>query len=289
VAGADNMTPLTHSVSLGDHVVEVDEYVGNGSPIVLIHSAILDRDVWSPLIDELPAKHVISYDLRGHGSARSAPAMRSVRELASDLAMLCDAMGVESCHVVGVSLGGAVAQQFAVTNPERVRSLVVIASAIEFPSVTLKLRAQSLTADSRDAVINQTLERWFSPSALDAGEGFVEYARRCLEQVDEATWRSTWNALSDFRIGTSARRFRAPVLAIAGSADASTPPALLRAVATAYPAGSYVEIGGAPHLVPLEHPAALGRIIQNFISSFDAGSEMGRTRGPTALSGTTNA
>jgi 3-oxoadipate enol-lactonase len=267
------MKRSSYSIVLQDHSVDVNdsdaEGEGEGEPVVLVHSAILDQAVWTSLVDLVPGQRLISYDIRGHGSAAGAPPIRHFTQLSSDLAALLDQIGLGRCHLVGVSLGGAVIQQFAAEHPNRVRSLVVVASATKFPAVTLRLRAQSLATEGRGAIVDETLERWFTSSALRQDAKCVQYARDRLAAVTEQTWRSTWNALADFRL-ESARGLQAPVLAIAGGADRSTPPAVVRQVAAAYPVGFYAEIEGAPHMVMLERPAALATLLDEFLQVVEA-------------------
>ncbi|MGH2457537.1 MAG: alpha/beta fold hydrolase, partial [Chloroflexota bacterium] len=85
---------------------------GNGPPLVLIHALGLDHRLWEPQVAPLGSGFdVISYDVRGHGASDVPPGPYTMRDFAEDLAGLLDALGVEVAHLVGISMGGMIAQE----------------------------------------------------------------------------------------------------------------------------------------------------------------------------------
>jgi pimeloyl-ACP methyl ester carboxylesterase len=108
------------------------EVAGQGTPVVLIHGGQMDRRMWDPQF-ELFAKsfRVVRYDVRGYG--RSATASLPYSDV-DDLAALLDDLKIPKAHLVGLSLGGRIAIDFAVVHPERVASLVAVAPGLSgFP------------------------------------------------------------------------------------------------------------------------------------------------------------
>jgi len=104
------------------------EVTGAGSPVVLIHGFGLDRRMWDDEAERLALRYlVVRYDLRGFGKS-SLPTGPSSHE--SDLRAVLAHLGIGSAHLVGLSLGGAIAIDFALLHPEHVRSLVVVDSFI---------------------------------------------------------------------------------------------------------------------------------------------------------------
>lgn len=101
----------------------------SGTPVVLIHGIGADHDMWKPQFTSFPEAgyFTIIPDLRGHG-ASGVPEHFSIRDCANDLNALLDALGVKQAHLVGVSMGGMVAQQFTADFPQRVRSQVLVDS-----------------------------------------------------------------------------------------------------------------------------------------------------------------
>src|SRR3954452_8831309 len=108
------------------------EVHGAGSPLVLLHGGILTIDLnFATLIPTLAASHqVIGVELQGHG--RTADIDRAIppAALAADVVALLDHLGIERAHVLGHSMGGAVALELAVSHPDRVRSVVPISASV---------------------------------------------------------------------------------------------------------------------------------------------------------------
>src|SRR3954451_5514611 len=108
------------------------ETYGEGTPLVLLHGGMLSIDLnFASLIPTLARKHrVIGVEMQGHG--RTADIGREITHaaLASDIVGLLDPLGIDRAHVLGHSMGGAVALELAVSHPERVRSVVPISISV---------------------------------------------------------------------------------------------------------------------------------------------------------------
>jgi pimeloyl-ACP methyl ester carboxylesterase len=106
------------------------EVYGEGRPIVLLHGAFMTIDMnWGQLIPELSkTRKVIAIELQGHGHTPFSDRKLSHVTLASDVAGVMDYLKIDSADVAGYSFGGAVAYQFAIQNPKRVRKLVIISA-----------------------------------------------------------------------------------------------------------------------------------------------------------------
>lgn len=103
--------------------------VGQGTPVVLIHGLAGDHSAWLAQVEALRANYrVIAFDNRGAGASTQVDEPVSTADLADDTLRLMDCLGVERAHVVGRSMGGAVAQHMALRAPERVLSLALCAS-----------------------------------------------------------------------------------------------------------------------------------------------------------------
>lgn len=106
------------------------EVYGEGRPIVLLHGAFMTIDLnWDQLIPELSkTRKVIAIELQGHGHTQFSDRKLSHATLASDVEGVMDYLKIDSADVVGYSFGGAVAYQFAIQSPKRLRKLVIISS-----------------------------------------------------------------------------------------------------------------------------------------------------------------
>ena len=123
------------------------EVYGEGRPVVLLHGAFMTIDLnWGQLIPELSkTRKVIAIELQGHGHTPYSERKLSHATLASDVEGVMDYLKIDSADVAGYSFGGAVAYQFAIQSPKRLRKLVIISSTYKssgwLPSVNNAFKA----------------------------------------------------------------------------------------------------------------------------------------------------
>jgi len=116
------------------HVVDIDiayTTLGKGRPFLLISGAGANMDAWAPsTLKNLSTNHtVIVFDNRGVGNTTTGTKPFSIQQLANDTAGLLDALKIQKADVLGYSMGGMVAQQLAVTHPEKVNRLLLVAAS----------------------------------------------------------------------------------------------------------------------------------------------------------------
>src|ERR1700688_1466819 len=103
-------------------------------PVLLLHSLGTSLQLWDGVAELLSARYrPVQMDLRGHGLTSVPRGPYTIDDMAADVIGALDAMDIIEVHVVGVSLGGAVAQRLGVMMRERVRSLVLMGTAMSFP------------------------------------------------------------------------------------------------------------------------------------------------------------
>ena len=248
-------------VALGDHETLVTDTGGDGEPFVLVHAVGLDREMWRDVIPLLAARgRTMAYDLRGHGHAAGAPKPFTLPGFAADLAALLDACGIDRVRLVGLSLGGAIAQYFTLANPERVSSLALVCTMARSQSAFLA-RAVAAEREGMAAQLAPTLARWFTPAALAENGWAVEYARRCMLRTHVADWAATWRALAEVDTIDRLGEIAVPTRVIAGELDPSTPPELMRDIADRIPGASFHVVAGGPHMLSLERPTELAELV----------------------------
>lgn len=106
------------------------QILGNGQPVVLLHGLLGSSDNWGTIAKHISQTHrVICVDLRNHGKSPHHHS-QSYKEMTSDLLELCDTLYLDTIHLLGHSLGGKVAMQFATQYPERMDKLIVVDMAM---------------------------------------------------------------------------------------------------------------------------------------------------------------
>ncbi|WP_166173081.1 alpha/beta fold hydrolase [Rubrobacter tropicus] len=243
------------------------EVEGEGETVLLLHPVGLDLTWCGPLAERLrPHFRVLRVDLRGHGGSPVPPGPWRIEDLAADVHALLGATRLGPAHVVGLLLGGMVAQVLAIDHPDDVRSLVLSGTACTFaPSVREALAARGAAAEDcgMQAVVRPTLERWFTPGFL--GSELVERCRQRLLSDNVAGWAATWRAISVFDALPRLREISVPSLVAAGSVDTSTPPEVARTIAEAIPGATLHTMPGAPHMAPFERPDLFDPLVLTFL------------------------
>jgi pimeloyl-ACP methyl ester carboxylesterase len=250
-----------------------DQTVGNPADpaIVLIHGAGNTMLSWDEeLCERLAARgrFVVRYDMRGAGRAPAQEPF-TLRDLVSDATGVLDRLGLVHAHVVGVSLGGAVAQLLALDHADRVAALTLIASTPggpghsqgDLPGITAGLSAAFAAEPpapdwaDRDAVIDYlaTLERPFSPVFDEAAAR--QLAGRVFDYSDdiEASLTSSF----EFDAGEPWRHrlgeIAAPTLVVHGGDDPLFPVEHGRALAAEIPGAELLVLGRMGHEYPPRH------------------------------------
>ena len=130
------------------HINGVDlayEIDGTGEPVLLIHGLGSSRADWQPQLAALSRYRVVRYDVRGHGASSRPASGYDLPTLADDAAALIRALDLGAAHVVGLSLGGMIGLQLAVSGPELVRSLTIVNSGPEVVGHTRQEKWQLAT------------------------------------------------------------------------------------------------------------------------------------------------
>ncbi|MGY1605290.1 alpha/beta fold hydrolase [Geodermatophilus sp. SYSU D00815] len=257
--------PSERPVQLTDHRTTVIDRPAQGTPagppMVLVHALGLDRRMWRDTIAALPTDgRVIAHDLRGHGSATEAPQVQDLQHFAQDLDDLLDRLAVDTAHLVGLSLGGAIAQVYALTRPERISELTLVAT-VATPQPAFQRRGAAAQAGGMAGVLAATMTRWFTPEALAVNGWPVRYARDQVLRADPDTWAASWRALAGIDTLRRLPDLRMPTRLIAGELDPSTPPQLMAEIAAHVPGGHLTVIDGGPHMLSLERPRELAGAI----------------------------
>lgn len=245
---------------------------GNGPPIVWLQGLNADHGAFAAQLAAFRETHqCIALDNRDAGQSSRARRPYTTAVMAADVLAVLDEVGVDQAHVVGLSLGGAVAQELALRSPHRVRSLTLV-SCFASPDKRLLelLRAWKLIY-AKLGPVDFALQSWpwlFTWRYYElpnSARGLRNYAERNSNPQDPDAFSRQVDA--SLQHDTSARlgEIRAPTLVIAGGEDALVPAYLVRDLAARIPDAKYVELTGVGHSANIEGRREFNALLREFI------------------------
>jgi len=257
------------------------EVAGKGEPVVLLHGGLLDSRMWDAQWAPFAARfRVIRFDARGFGgSALTAAAFSNY----DDLAGLLDYLGIERVHLVGLSLGGQTAINFALTYPQRVRSLVLVGpglSGFELPGDDGAERWWERVNAALTGDLAKATELWLADPYMAPAMEQPELARRLRRIADEN--RHVWLAnpiLDRTPVPPAADRvaeIRAPTLLVLGGRDLPVIKAIVELLQGKVAGAKRLDIPGAGHMVPMEKPAEFNAPVIEFLAGVAGGDARAR-------------
>jgi pimeloyl-ACP methyl ester carboxylesterase len=249
---------------------------GEGQPVLLIMGLGYPSDMWYRTRSLLADRYrTIALDNRGVGRSDLPPGPYPIALMASDAAAVLDAAGFESAHIYGVSMGGMIAQEFALQYPERVRSLILGCTASGGPHVV----------KAEPEVIQLLMARGnLSPAeAVEALIPFIYDAATARERIDEdLAMRRDWfpkpeaymaqlQGILSWEAYSRLDQISAPTLVIHGLSDRLIPAGNGKLIADRIPGAKLVLLPHASHIYSTDQTEAAHEVIMEFLAAQAAG------------------
>jgi pimeloyl-ACP methyl ester carboxylesterase len=223
---------------------------GFGSPVVFLHAGSGTTAMWE---NQVPAftnvgYRFIAYDRPGDGVA------------VDDLELIAGKLGLERFHLIGTAAGGIVAVDYALSHPQRLRSLVVANSIVGIQDEDYVAMSRRLRPSPEFNAL-PTEVRELGPSYRAANpEGTKRWSELAKHVASQPTKNKiTWAALQTIRI---------PTLLMTGDADLYTPPSVLRMLATRFPICESVVVPECGHSAFWEQPEIFNRTVLDFLQKY---------------------
>jgi 3-oxoadipate enol-lactonase len=240
------------------------------APLLVFCNALgATTDMWREQIDALsPRFRCLTYDANGHGRSASTPKAASIDALAFDLLGLLDAQGVPRATIVGASIGGMTAIDFAATYPDRVDNLILIGATPKMPSAGIWIdRAAEARQEGLAKIADAAMQRWFTAAFRAANPERIEEIREQFLEVDREAYARACEAIAAMDLNAALHRIVAPTLVIAGGEDAGAPPATAEAICAAIPSASMLVVPKAAHMMVIERAAVVSASISTFVDA----------------------
>ncbi len=262
------MPAIDLSDTLCLHYEEVNP--GGAPPVLLLHGLGSAGGDWVMQFGPLSRAgyRVLAPDLRGFGRS-SAPPEVTIAAMAEDTALFLERMGAVPAHVVGISMGGAVAQQLALDHPEMVRRLVLANTFArarpqrlsEWCYFFLRMALSNLVGPERQA--EMVARRLFPhPDQQLLRENII----RRITQTNPCAYRSAMRSLMRFDTTGRLSELRMPVLVVTGAEDTTVPPPVQRALAQGIPGARHIVVERSGHGIIADNPNEFNRILLEFLA-----------------------
>jgi 3-oxoadipate enol-lactonase len=242
-----------------------------GAPVVFANSLGTDLRLWDKVVALLPpGLKLIRYDMRGHGLSDAPPAPYAMGALVRDLERLLDHLEVREAVLVGLSIGGMVAQGLAVKRLDLLRAVVLSNTAVKIGTPEMWAeRAATVEARGIEPLADMVMERWF-PAAFRQSAECAAW-RNMLTRTSVAGYAGCCAAISGTDFMATTATLRLPTLGIAGTEDGATPPDLVRESVALVPGSRFELIRGAGHLPCVDRPQDYARALMAFLKDIGHG------------------
>lgn len=237
----------------------------DGPAIFFANALGTTMQIWDAVIARLPhGVRCLRYDMRGHGGSSCAPAPYTIGALIRDAERVLEHVEARDVVVVGISIGGLVAQGLAAKRLDLVCAAVLSNTAPKIGTRALwEERVNALRSQGPAAMAQQTCARWFSRAFLENAD--LDPWRRMLEATPTEGYAGCAAAIAGTDFFTPTAALRLPVLAVAGDADGSTPPDLVREMAELIPGAKFTLLRGAGHVPSIDQPEAFAAALNGFL------------------------
>lgn len=263
----------------GEPRIAYQAHGASGPPVLLVMGMGMRGTLWRPQVDDLAADHrVATYDHRGVGASEPPAGAFRMRDMAFDALRVAGALGWQRFHLVGVSMGGMVAQEVALAAPERVASLSLLATHPGGPGglvptgLGLRHFAEALLGPRARRV--PAMERLLYPDEFLATVDRADLARRLGEQAAEPAPRRVillqLAAIAAFDARRRLGEITSPTLVVKPARDALVRPGHADVLARGIPGARLHTFHDAGHGVAFQHAGSVSALIRAHVATAEA-------------------
>jgi 3-oxoadipate enol-lactonase len=257
---------------IGANGITVDYEVAgpeNAPWVVFSHSLGCAKSMWQPQFEALSKSYrVLRYDTRGHGVTSAPPGPYTLELLAQDVKALCDALDIEKCHFIGLSMGGMIGQTVALNYPDLLLSLTLADTSSYYgPAFAAfwETRSQTALTQGMTPLVAPSLERWFTEPFRAAHPVLMQQAMQWVLDTPSQGYAACCQAIA--LLDTTARlsQIKVPVLIIVGAQDLATPPAASELIHAQIQGSRLLVLDPGAHIASVEQAAKFTAAVQEFL------------------------
>lgn len=243
----------------------------DGVPVVLLHPVGLDLTYWSAQIQALADDYdVVALDFPGHGASEGTPDDWTLPHVSEIVAGFIRSIVGSPVHLIGLSVGGMVAQSLTVAQPGLVHSLTLIDTAASFSDESrsvMRARSSAAREDGMAAVISSTIDRWFTSETATRRPDLIDRVSKTLLADDPLVHAAMWKMIAELDIDAGLEHILCPALVLVGEHDASSPISAAQQLRDGIEGACLAVIPNTAHLSPLERPDVVNAHLLQFLSA----------------------
>jgi 3-oxoadipate enol-lactonase len=249
-----------------------------GAPVVMLSNSLMSNlSMWDGQVAALTQQfRLLRYDQRGHGGTETTPGPYTIELLADDAWALIEALGIGKVHFVGLSMGGFTGQMLTVRHPAAVHSLVLCDTACIMPPETMwNERIATARSQGIEALVEGTLERWFTPPFRALDKTRVARVREMILGTGAAGYIACAEAIRDMRLCDDLPKIKVPTLILVGDSDPACPPAAARTLHAGIAGSQLVVLANAAHLPNIEQCDSFNGSLLEFLTAINGEAPAG--------------
>lgn len=254
-----------------DHGAIRYEEKGTGEPLILIHGVGLDHVMWEQQANSLSEQYrVIVYDMLGHGGSSHPPGPYSLSQFVAQLVALMNELKIQKSHIVGFSMGGMVAQAFALTHKDKMKTLTImsaVANRTKQQRQAILSRVEEVKEQGPQATIEPAIQRWFNAEYLDTQEEVINQVRTRLHTNNPASYLAAYTlfATADRELWCQLDQIDVPTFIITGELDSGSNPAMSEQMHERINGSELMIVPNMRHMLPVEGANIVNEAIHSFI------------------------
>jgi 3-oxoadipate enol-lactonase len=238
-------------------------------PLVLLHSIATSSDIWLPQLPLLtPSFYVLRIDLPGHGNAPELTGEATLANYATYVNEALKKLNIQPTAMLGLSLGGMVAQAYAIDNPGLLQALILANCGGFTPESIRKIWQSRIEAANEAGMacqIDETLARWFTEPFATRSPMCLEWIRGLIASTSVSGYCKAAIAIQQLDHLPALAGLQIPTLVIAGDEDRAVPITALEQIAAIIPGAKLDVIKGVAHLSAVEAPTQFAETVGRFL------------------------
>ena len=244
---------------------------GSGPMVTLIHGVGSDLESWDGVVTAMgPGYRILRYDLRGHGRSARIRGRYEIGDFVADLAGLLDHLKIARTHLVGFSLGGIIAQGFALAHADRIERLALVSAvAGRTPEErdTVMQRYRALGEGGGSSHVSASLSRWFTDEFIAANRDLIEQRLARGRTTDPECYAAAYRVLAECDLGDELHAITAPTLVMTGEHDQGSNARMSRLMAERIPDSRLHILDRLKHSILVEAPDVVAEKLVSFLQS----------------------